>query len=91
MYWLFVLNLLGLLYCHHHHQELISSMCTTHFMHTICIHYKNLKRFNSDALITNLKGTALGVVTADCVPILLYDIKNKKGYLFDLQNMKAIK
>ncbi len=38
---------------------------------------KNLKKFNSDALITKLKGVALAVVTADCVPIILYDIKNQ--------------
>ena len=29
------------------------------------------------SLITNIKGLALGVVTADCVPIILYDIKNQ--------------
>ena len=38
---------------------------------------KRLKRFGSDAIITNIKGYALGVVTADCVPIILYDIKNQ--------------
>ena len=38
---------------------------------------QNSKRFNSDALITKLRGVALGVVTADCVPIILYDIKNQ--------------
>ena len=38
---------------------------------------KNLKRFKSDALVTNLKGISLGVVTADCVPIFLYDVKNQ--------------
>ncbi len=38
---------------------------------------KNSNKFNSDAMITNIKGYALGVVTADCVPILLCDIKNK--------------
>ena len=38
---------------------------------------KNFKKFNSDALITKMKGIALGVVTADCVPIILYDIKNQ--------------
>ena len=38
---------------------------------------KNLKRFNSDALITKEKDVSLGVVTADCVPIILYDIKNQ--------------
>ena len=38
---------------------------------------KNFKKFNSDALITKLKDVGLGVVTADCVPIILYDIKNQ--------------
>ena len=37
---------------------------------------KNFKKFKSDAIITNLKGYALGVVTADCVPIIMYDLKN---------------
>ena len=37
---------------------------------------KNRKKFNSDALITKMKGIALGVVTADCVPIILFDKKN---------------
>ena len=37
--------------------------------------YKKKKIF-SDAMITKMRGLALGVVTADCVPILLYDIKN---------------
>ena len=35
------------------------------------------KIFYSDALITKVKGVALGVVTADCAPILLYDKKSK--------------
>jgi len=38
---------------------------------------KNVKRFYSDAIITKIKKFALGVVTADCVPILLYDKKNE--------------
>ena len=33
--------------------------------------------FKSDAMVTKVKGIALGVVTADCVPILLYDKKSK--------------
>ena len=37
--------------------------------------YKKKKIF-SDAMLTKMKGLALGVVTADCVPILLYDVKN---------------
>lgn len=38
---------------------------------------KKIKKFKSDAIITKLKGFALGVVTADCVPIILYDKKNQ--------------
>jgi|TARA_B110000438_G_scaffold273628_1_gene293168 YfiH family protein len=34
------------------------------------------KNINSDAMVTNLKGVALGVRTADCVPIILYDKTN---------------
>ncbi len=37
---------------------------------------KNKKKFLCDAVITNLKGYGLGVVTADCVPIIIYDSKN---------------
>ncbi len=32
---------------------------------------------NTDALITNLKGVCIAVMSADCVPILLYDKSNK--------------
>ena len=39
--------------------------------------YKFKKKFIGDALITNKKNTPIGVLTADCVPILLYD-KQKK-------------
>ena len=35
------------------------------------------KKINSDAMITRIKGLALGVVTADCVPVIIYDIKNE--------------
>ena len=35
------------------------------------------KKIKADAMITKTKGIALGVVTADCVPILLYDSKKK--------------
>ena len=37
---------------------------------------KNLIKFKADAIITKIKGIALGVVTADCVPIILFDTKN---------------
>ena len=35
------------------------------------------KKFEGDALITNKKNTPIGILTADCVPILIYDQKNK--------------
>ncbi|MDC0937589.1 peptidoglycan editing factor PgeF [Pelagibacteraceae bacterium] len=35
------------------------------------------KKINCDAIITRIKGLGLGVVTADCVPIIVYDAKNK--------------
>ncbi len=41
---------------------------------------KNLKKFNSDALVTNLSEISIGVLTADCVPIILFDeINNTIG------------
>tara|TARA_B100001093_G_scaffold428938_1_gene423937 strand:- start:2152 stop:2907 length:756 start_codon:yes stop_codon:yes gene_type:complete len=56
----------------------LSLMQQTHSNKVIIINKKNnLKKFNSDALVTKMKGVALGVVTADCVPIILYDIKNQ--------------
>ena len=39
--------------------------------------YKLKKVFIGDALITNQKKTPIGVLTADCVPILLYDKRKK--------------
>jgi YfiH family protein len=38
---------------------------------------KKCKRFDSDALVTRLKGFVLSVLTADCVPVILYDKKNE--------------
>ena len=35
------------------------------------------KKIIADAMITKMKGYSLGVVTADCVPIILYDTKNE--------------
>ena len=35
------------------------------------------KKIFSDAMITKINGIALGVVTADCVPVLLFDRNNK--------------
>ena len=35
------------------------------------------KKVIADAMITKMKGFAIGVVTADCVPIILYDLNNE--------------
>jgi len=54
-------------------------MNQTHSNKVIVVTEDNIKSkiFNSDALITNIKGIVLGVLTADCVPIILYDKKYK--------------
>ena len=52
-------------------------MHQTHSNRVIEINKKNYKKkIKADAIITKMKGIALGVVTADCVPIILFDIKN---------------
>ena len=38
---------------------------------------KILRQVRSDAIITKVKNIAIGVVTADCVPVLIFDYKNK--------------
>ena len=53
-------------------------MYQTHSNKVLEIKKNNLrKKINSDAMITKVKGLGLGVVTADCVPVLLFDTKNK--------------
>ena len=53
-------------------------MYQTHSNKVIEINKNNLrKKIKSDAIISRLSNIALGVVTADCVPILLFDFKNK--------------
>jgi polyphenol oxidase len=53
-------------------------MNQTHGNKVIEIKKKNYrKKINSDAIITKIKGLALGVLTADCVPIIIYDVKNE--------------
>ena len=37
----------------------------------------NIKKFQGDALITNKLNTPIGVLTADCAPILMFDNKKK--------------
>ena len=49
-------------------------MYQTHSNKVIEINKKNYKnKIRSDAMITQIKGLGLGVVTADCVPILIYN------------------
>ena len=53
-------------------------MNQTHSAKVIEVKKSNYKKkINSDAMITKVKGLALGVVTADCVPIIIYDFKNE--------------
>ena len=53
-------------------------MNQTHSNKVIEIKRKKFKKkINSDAMITRVKNITLGVVTADCVPILLFDTKSK--------------
>ncbi len=53
-------------------------MHQTHSNKVVQIKKNNYKKkFFADAMITKMKGVALGVVTADCVPIIIYDAKNE--------------
>ena len=53
-------------------------MHQTHSNKVVEIVKKNYKKkIKADAIITKMKGIALGVVTADCVPIILYDVRNE--------------
>ena len=53
-------------------------MYQTHSNKVIEINDTNLnKNVNSDAMFTKNKKIALGVLTADCVPILIYDARNE--------------
>ena len=45
--------------------------------HYISKHSKFNNKFEGDALVTDKRGTPIAVLTADCVPILIYD-KNRK-------------
>ena len=56
----------------------LNLMHQTHSNKVILINNKNkyMIKFKSDAIVTKIKGIALGVVTADCVPIILFDTHN---------------
>ena len=59
--------------------ENLFSMNQTHSNKVVVIDEKNknIQRINSDALITKLKNIAISVLTADCVPILVYEEVNQ--------------
>ena len=59
--------------------ENLMLMNQTHSNKVIQINIEDVKKkkFNSDAIVTKVKDLALGVLTADCVPIILYDKKNE--------------
>lgn len=46
-----------------------------HTSNVVCVHSPEVETTNTDALITDKKGIAIGVLTADCVPILFFDKK----------------
>ena len=53
-------------------------MHQTHSNNVIEIKKMNYKRkIYADAMITKMRGVSLGVLTADCVPVILYDSRNK--------------
>ena len=53
-------------------------MHQTHSNKVVELRRQNFRRkIYADAMITSIKNLVLGVVTADCVPILIFDKKNK--------------
>ena len=53
-------------------------MHQTHSNKVVEIKKNNFKkRIVADAMITKMNKVALGVLTADCVPIIVYDLRNK--------------
>tara|TARA_Y100000768_G_scaffold386040_1_gene373502 strand:+ start:1874 stop:2629 length:756 start_codon:yes stop_codon:yes gene_type:complete len=53
-------------------------MHQTHSNNVVEVKKKNYKeKIYADAMITKMRGISLGVLTADCVPVVLYDSKNK--------------
>lgn len=53
-------------------------MHQTHSNKVVVINKNNYRRkIIADAMITKMKGLTLGVLTADCAPIILYDVNNE--------------
>ena len=59
--------------------ENLFTMNQTHSNKVVVIDDTNrhIQRVNSDALVTNQKNITISVLTADCVPVLIYDEVNK--------------
>ena len=60
-------------------KDKLKLMSQTHSNKVIIIDKNNINNnnFKSDALITKIKNIAIGVLTADCVPVILYDEVNQ--------------
>ena len=60
-------------------KDKLKLMSQTHSNKVIIIDKNNINNnnFKSDALITKIKNVAIGVLTADCVPVILYDEVNQ--------------
>ena len=59
--------------------ENLLTMNQTHSNNVVVVNNSNkhLKKINSDALVTSQKNIAISVLTADCVPVLIYDEINQ--------------
>ena len=59
--------------------ENLFTMNQTHSNRVVVINdtNKHIQRIDSDALVTNKKNVAISVLTADCVPVLIYDEVNQ--------------
>ena len=59
--------------------ENLFTMNQTHSNKVVVINdsNKHIQRINSDALVTSQKNIAISVLTADCVPVLIYDEVNQ--------------
>ena len=55
-----------------------------HSNEVICFQNKNSvkNKLPGDAMITKLKNIGMGILTADCAPILLFDPKKKNNRLY---------
>ena len=53
--------------------EALHTACQVHGTHAIALHARSTQRRQGDALVTSVSGTALGILTADCAPVLFAD------------------